>query len=96
MGIIQAEELELKQLKDPSVVELLRQTGIKMGIAVFIQHSVLNFKRIWKKQNEAIQGLRKLSSGNQLTFQDVERSTKYGAYGKGYNSEGSASFFDNY
>jgi hypothetical protein len=46
MGIIQAEELELKQLKDPSVVELLRQTGIKISIAVFIQYSVSDFKRI--------------------------------------------------
>jgi hypothetical protein len=54
IGIIQAEELELEQLKDPSVVELLRQVGIKMGIAVFIQYSVLDFKCMWKKQNEAI------------------------------------------
>ena len=44
--IIQDEELELEQLKDPSVVELLRQAGIKIGNAVFIQHAVSDFKRI--------------------------------------------------
>jgi hypothetical protein len=34
--IIQKEKLELEQLKDLSIVELLRQVGVKMGNVIFI------------------------------------------------------------
>jgi hypothetical protein len=48
--IIRDKYIELKQLKLPESIGILRQAGVPGGIAIFIQQQVSEFKGIWKGQ----------------------------------------------